>query len=104
MGEYDQAPLPEGWVGQIVWDNKIQILDSDTIGDLNGRLWAAAHYVSWVAIMPAFDSLESEIEWFWIGLKMVLVIKMQLQHGAFVEAAKVLENLYVQISISGQTF
>ena len=54
--------------------------------------------------MPAFDSLESEIEWFWIGLKMILVIKMQLQHGAFVEAVKVLENLYVQISISGQTF
>ena len=26
MGEYDQAPLPESWVGQIVWDNKIQIL------------------------------------------------------------------------------
>ena len=56
--------------------------------------------------MPAFDSLESEIEWFWIGLKMILVIKMQLQHGAIVlvEAAKILENLYVQISISGQTF
>ena len=105
MGEYDQAPLPEGWVGQIVWDNKIQILILIlSIGDLNGRLWAAAHYVWWVAIMPAFDSLESEIEWFWIGLKMILVIKMQLQHGAFVEAVKVLENLYVQISISGQTF
>ena len=52
--------------------------------------------------MPAFDSLESEIEWFWIGLKMILVIKMQ--HGAFVEAAKVLENLYDQISIGGLTF
>ena len=53
--------------------------------------------------MPAFDGLESEIEWFWIGLKMILVLKMHLQHGAFEEAAKVLENLYVQISIGGQT-
>ena len=52
--------------------------------------------------MPAFDGLESEIEWFWIGLKMILVIKMQ--HSAFLEATKVLENLYDQISIGPLTF
>ena len=91
------------WSGAVTWGlswtNCMRQQDSntfsDTIKDLNGRLWAAAHYVSWVAIMPAFDSFRFEVEWFWFGLKMIFVIKMQ--HGAFEEAAKVLETLYVQI-------